>query len=407
MNKQRRRSEFLELAEQAVAASHTSEVAISGPITDSLVVRGGLFLQGAIADQYQETVTSIQKEVGQQGAWSRTSVDEILAAHLTEVLQTPDAPRTSLQQIADKLLLSLSKSLTSYTVKISVFDLHSDVNGTEFGQLKFVLGRAQSIFASKALAPVGQDFDLIYAHVDVQAIDSKSAMEQGSVVVQRHLLIMNALLSESPPSYVRLSQSFSATHSATFVEVSEAVSGIEGSKHRQSQLLSRRINRTDIESHVARIGASRLARLLDFTNRFTRRVSSALEIAGSACVSTESYVSFLLLAVALESAVMGNQNSGEITHQLAVRAAFLFSKTLKGRLRLYTRLKKLYAVRSKVVHSGLVQISEGDLEAMRHICLACLGSLIMFPEFEAFTQSEQLDEWFTAKALEGVPSSAP
>jgi hypothetical protein len=68
-------------------------------------------------------------------------------------------------------------------------------------------------------------------------------------------------------------------------------------------------------------------------------------------------------------------------------------------------VKRLYAVRSKIVHTGNRNVTESDIEEMRQLCLVSLLTLCASESTASFTQNEQLEDWFQEKLLESAEAN--
>lgn len=70
------------------------------------------------------------------------------------------------------------------------------------------------------------------------------------------------------------------------------------------------------------------------------------------------------LGIALESILIKSDESTEITYRISMRGARLLGKTLDERLDLKKKLTKIYGMRSKAAHRGIVQSKSIDKEVL-------------------------------------------
>ena len=73
-----------------------------------------------------------------------------------------------------------------------------------------------------------------------------------------------------------------------------------------------------------------MSEMLAEDREYNRRVLLGYQFAGAACVDHYPERSFLMLAIALESAILGKDAKSEITYQLGARVAHLIGKYRKG-----------------------------------------------------------------------------
>jgi hypothetical protein len=148
-------------------------------------------------------------------------------------------------------------------------------------------------------------------------------------------------------------------------------------------------------------GGPRVSDLMTSRTAFGKRLVAAYVTAGSASVEEKPFLAFLLYAVALESAVLGDDSKTEITFQLSARVAHLLGSTLTARETFAANMKKLYAIRSRIAHSGSREIATRDLEEMRMMCLLSLHALTVSPEFANAKTEDDLESSFRRKLLGG------
>ena len=146
----------------------------------------------------------------------------------------------------------------------------------------------------------------------------------------------------------------------------------------------------------------RISDLLKQNTEISNRIIAAYEITGNACIERDEHTAFLLLAIALESAVLGKETREELTYQLATRVAHLISQTLTGRRAIVRKIKRLYGIRSKVVHTGRIEISASEVREMRLVCLTTLHSITVIAEAESIKSNQDLENWFQTRLLQST-----
>lgn len=143
-------------------------------------------------------------------------------------------------------------------------------------------------------------------------------------------------------------------------------------------------------------------------SEWERRILSALQWAGRATsnqivneeISEKTGVrreeAFLLYAVALESLIV---EGSEITYKFSTRGAHLMGSSHADRKHIRTRLKSLYNLRSKIVHSGLSEISDKELAEMGMYARTAVFRILKNPKLLNFQKWAEFDDWLENKML--------
>jgi hypothetical protein len=132
------------------------------------------------------------------------------------------------------------------------------------------------------------------------------------------------------------------------------------------------------------------------------RILSALQWAGRAAVEERREEAFLLYAIALEGLLLGGKNHVELTERLAVRGAHLLSGDHEARENVYKDLKVLYGIRSKIVHSGSLEVTDDELARITAVVRGALVTILHLSPLAEMTTESQLDEWFKSQMLGGT-----
>ena len=153
--------------------------------------------------------------------------------------------------------------------------------------------------------------------------------------------------------------------------------------------------------HLERAGFPQTSEILQVEKptEFQERLISALQWAGRASVESRNEEAFLLFAIAFESLLIGSDDKTEITETLALRAAHVIAAP-KSRLRVYKDVKRLYGIRSKIVHRGDADVGEADLSLMRYLVRLALLSMLCDSRFAVVTTEASLVDWFREKLLD-------
>lgn len=128
-----------------------------------------------------------------------------------------------------------------------------------------------------------------------------------------------------------------------------------------------------------------------------KRVLSALQWAGRAAVELKPEEAFLFRAIALESLILsGGENSG-LTERLAYSTVHLLGQWLKDRQESFRHIKRLYGVRSSIVHTGKLEVDEDDASLMRKYVSICFSRMLSEKTFLNMKGEKELDDWFRAR----------
>ncbi|MDD9980806.1 MAG: HEPN domain-containing protein [Gammaproteobacteria bacterium] len=125
---------------------------------------------------------------------------------------------------------------------------------------------------------------------------------------------------------------------------------------------------------------------------------TAVQTAGRATVAARPEESFLLFAIALESLVLPQQGQ-ELTYRLAQRVARVLGKDAKSRIKYSKEVRRLYGIRSKIVHSGSYEISAIDRDSMRIYTKMVIKKMLSSASVRRCKTTRELDQWLEELAL--------
>ena len=127
------------------------------------------------------------------------------------------------------------------------------------------------------------------------------------------------------------------------------------------------------------------------------RILAAMQWAGRAQAERRDEQAFLFRAIALESLILGDRDQGELTMRLTLSIVHLLGAWLKSRKDAFQQIKKLYGVRSKIVHSGKYEVDPKDFALMRAYVTRCFLHIFGDRRFGNMVAKSDLDEWFEAR----------
>ena len=148
------------------------------------------------------------------------------------------------------------------------------------------------------------------------------------------------------------------------------------------------------------LGFSKITDLLTKKrNGLEDRLISAIQWAGKATVEGKKEEAFLLYAISLESLVLLDNEKEELTYRLRTRVAHLLGKDLENRKKISAKVRDLYEIRSKIVHSGWFQVTDADLSLMRLYSKGCILHILNDEPFSSMNSINSLVEWFNERIL--------
>jgi hypothetical protein len=373
-----------------------------------LLVRDKLIMRDELALAYVQTLDEMYGLASKDETWNKSALDDLLAKHIFAVATAePDARSNVIKVQADELETTLKAQLTVWEMDLSVFGMADECAGLTFGQLAFMTDIVKSPFQIPGILDPGVNTRVLFARVQVQAIDRKSATDRARDIVEQHLAVLNALCSQLIPSRTNLAHSNAPLRRFTLYRAAPS-SGPGFTPGEEPELRTGSVNpavvlsRADFEAFLSRRGGTRMSNLLVRGGSFAGRLIAGFETAGAASVEARPHHSFLLFAIALESVVLGRNVQSEIKCQLSVRVAHLLSARVESRRTIAKAVVDLYDIRSKIVHAGSSDVSQADVESMGDLCLNALFALATLPVFAQMNDGKDLDEWFNDRMLGAI-----
>ena len=107
----------------------------------------------------------------------------------------------------------------------------------------------------------------------------------------------------------------------------------------------------------------------------------------------------MLYAIALESLLLGSRSEAEIGYRLRLRCAHLLGLSADGKKRIMKQVSDLYGIRSKIVHSGSFEVTDGDLSLMRFVSKNALIAVLTEEHFLSMQNEREFEQWFEYQAL--------
>lgn len=147
-------------------------------------------------------------------------------------------------------------------------------------------------------------------------------------------------------------------------------------------------------------GFSKISNLLaKKRNGLEDKIISAIQWAGKATVESKKEEAFLLYAICLESLILLDNEKEELGYRLRTRVAHLLGGDLESRKKISTKVRDLYTVRSKIVHSGSYQVTDADISLIRSYSKNCILHIVNKEPFSSMNSVDSLVQWFNEKIL--------
>ena len=385
---------------------------------------GLIFLDPETLGEYRDVRHGLLKLFAPDEDLSKSAIDSALRTAVFQVVDIPKCrdqnPSVRLEQSLDQLGTFLSRPPEKYECWIEVggFDLAS--LPASFGGIRFAVFREDQIQDLKKIVHtkhvVGQSDKIVFideqlatsltgrpmAVLKVNARDAKAALSLAERRIRATVECLNFLSDTIPGHHGSLF--LPTTHEAPsgVVRLAAADSGAmytDYSDDTPRGAFSIRKVRENAEGMVS-CPFDRVDSLLASNrNEVEELLLTGVRWAGRATVATTAEESFLLFAIALECLVLPTERD-ELRYRLAHRVARLCGEDLDQRLELAKITKKLYDVRSKIVHSGHYEVTEDERAEIRIAAKVVILKLLTDPDVEKYCKLGKLHEYFERRTFE-------
>ena len=125
----------------------------------------------------------------------------------------------------------------------------------------------------------------------------------------------------------------------------------------------------------------------------------AVRWGGRATAEETPEESFLLFTIALECLILPHGDNHELRYRLSQRVAQLLGRNTPERKSLMEKTKKLYDIRSKIVHSGHYEVNEEQYGEIYNIAKSTILKLLANPRVKGFSRLEDFENWLNELSL--------
>ena len=128
-------------------------------------------------------------------------------------------------------------------------------------------------------------------------------------------------------------------------------------------------------------------------NKFQKRIMLAVEWIGQSIADPSPQSAFIKAAIALEIIFTYNERdiiTPSIMNQISESIALILGSSVDERLKLESSVKKLYGLRSKIVHSGHKNISQADYKTLVEIARSVIIRILTSDKLNSVDSVEEL-----------------
>ncbi|MFT3796545.1 hypothetical protein [Flavobacterium sp.] len=255
---------------------------------------------------------------------------------------------------------------------------------------EFILKEAtdtQKEMLSSALNRVNPDS--IVLNFKVQSENYETAIEQSRVLCERFEHLMHFIIADINFFYSVGTKDIRRFQTTTIVTLDENGLGFGNKTHTFHQ--NYKVNSEVI--NYKPYGYDKLWALIGQQNLspLNKKIVVAIEWIGKALWERDYTKSFIQMMIAFEVLLQHQSNalvSSSIANQISEWGAFIFSEKKEIRLKTYKKIKELYALRSKVVHSGFNEVNADNLFDALSLIKNIIVNLVINEEYhEISTES--------------------
>mgnify|MGYP001549672308 CR=1 FL=1 len=377
---------------------------------------GGLSLWGDSAARHRTTIEKLLAALPENKDWSQRDVEKLFERAVLATLdirerepQTTDKERS--QREADVLAEALLCPPTPQELLIPVVGFSVKHLPRRFGGIRFSAATPATLkrFLSSKGSRLWSDHferdlpaEFAVGRLTVRANTPSAAASKARRAVALALDVLNffadllhprdwkvrVALVEEFPEHHPLVVSFDAGKQTTHVNfaANEFLFPLELPK--------------STEPLARHLGLARCDKFLAATpTEHERRLLAAVAWAGRATVEPRREVAFLHYAIALETLVIARKVTDSLVREVAVRTALLAHKEPSRRVSAFDDVRRLYDIRSKIAHSGSLQVTDADLSDMRWYAKQATVFVLTMAEMKDVQTNADFEAWIAQNLL--------
>jgi hypothetical protein len=239
-----------------------------------------------------------------------------------------------------------------------------------------------------------QDAEGTFIECSVEARDSDKAVELADALFYRFELVMRVLIGRRTQSFEVGILNYVGPQMRNSIVLSD--SGVSHGSAWQGAMQPVPVNDPFFSNPPAPF--ARLFQLISQeNNELERHVVRCAEWTGQAMADPNAASAFVKAAIALEVMFSTNEKgmiTPSIMAQIAESCAFLLGGPANSPLKVESEVKRLYGIRSAVVHSGKDSVEEGDLNSLLDICRTIIAIFLSNEELTKTQNMRSLSDYF-------------
>ncbi len=372
-----------------------------------------LRLSNEEAMQYSRLLKVAQQKLAPLGDLSEKALDSALKDAIFTVVGTaePDEKEAAdrVDRAIDDLRVFLAAEPQSFECWIEIEGVDADTLPAGFGRTTFCvldplhIDLLKDIVQTKHTAQVDEKLkdirdrqgeDLLGRTVAIQRVkarDSSAALALAARDVQQTLDCLNFVAELIPynRAHLRTARGRSVSQATTRLTIANS-----GSYSIAPELPIPWTFSFEKMRNVSEPANGLIGRIDDLLSRHERNQVEdlsirAVEWSGKAAESDSIEVKFLYSVIALESILLPD-GGGELGFRISQLVARILSDDIGTRLKIVRDVKGLYALRSKLVHDGNVQVTEDDQNMAVTVSIETIARLLLDATVRQLTTRKQL-----------------
>jgi len=376
---------------------------------------GSIELDGPETDEFHNCLLTLYEAVPQgRDAISLRAVESAVHESMLKAF-FPDKEHAEVQ-FTERLTATflelrdtLRRPLTSWWIQLPVSGLVKEELPRKVGSIEFYLRTYSTSQFPQPDGPTQGSVTTAYACVPVKAADSDAAVELAIRELRQTIDLLNYFggVVGNRDARVYLPWEASAFNLSAGISKTEGHHPSAMSHEWRGPWIPFYLNLLFDQPRAKRGGFPRALEILSNPKRFKleERLLSAIQWAGRATIEERREEAFVLFTVALESLLVNRNEKDQVTQRFAIRGAHLIGKDFDSRKKIHKRLKRLYELRSAIVHSGSTEIADADRDTIAHFVRAAIFTMLVSKPFCDMRTVEELHGWFEDRTLGGDEST--
>jgi hypothetical protein len=379
----------------------------------AFVVNGKtLVLEGKGLEAYWQAVDEILKDQFFSDNFSRRYVEQkIVRDYLAQNYKKYLTGSLDIRRGLSRRIQTLRKFNEKYHVIVPLGGIEINRKGNlNVGNVEIGLFRGKDFPFKKLRAiPSLRDFLVtlkgkVVAAIEVQGEPDKAketAYSEVTNALNVLRLYVRAFFFRTTDVQIRTSSHF-VMSSGHFTLVDEGTRKIIHGGENPAGSLTFKIDKHNL-GKMRKNGFSELSKMLKMSRRdltpFEREILLAINWYGMAVDMTDPVLKFLSYAIVLEVLLSKQERDSDrtITDKLAEGVAFLLGEGYENRKQIKQDVKKIYALRSAIIHGGRDFVEDKESRLVEYIALRSIWRLIK--KRKAFPSKQALLDWVEKRRL--------